>query len=600
MNDFAGMEDLLSDFLLEAGEMLSEVDSKIMDLENTPEDGSLLNEIYRGFHTIKGGAGFLNANELVELCTITENLFDKLRNRELVLTTELMVVIFSATAEVRTMFGALQQNLQPSKAPGDLIDALNAILSGDEDALPSTSFLSHGPGTMEVADQGSADWDKVYKSLTDTDNIAPVVDTPLPPKIPTAVSEANAAPAAFETHHADVSGVAANLPEVVEVASQVDRGPSIRVDTSRLDQVVNLSSEINLVKNHLTNLRTTIIQGRIEADTLDELDHSINQLDMLVANLQIAVTKTRMQPIGRLFDQYVPMLRDLGRLMGKEVELVQAGEDIEMDATLIQSLSEPLLQLVRNAIGYGGVAVESQVAAGNLKKSIVELSVRQESERVMIAISGENNDMRPEAVRAKAIENGLITAEAACELNDARCLELIFLPGYGCGMDAVKVDIHELNGEIDICAGLGQRIVITISLPLKQAVMQVLVLRLGEQSFAVPLSMMREIVSVSTGNLQQISGHATMMVRGEALPVLSLAQLIGWEQSDTSEVGVLIQSDSNSFVMLADSLVGQEDVMVKAFDVFRPKGVAAVTVSGEGEIVLILDIKELISEVLMH
>jgi len=596
MNDFAGMEDLLSDFLLEAGEMLSEVDSKIMDLEDTPEDGSLLNEIYRGFHTIKGGAGFLNANELVELCTITENLFDKLRNRDLVLSNELMVVIFSATAEVRTMFGALQQNLQPSKAPDDLIDALKAILSGDENALPATAFLQSGPGELEVAGQGVADWDKLYKSLTGEDNVAPVPETQTQPEVSAAVVEQSADVVTLDASYDNLKGVAVDDPEVV-ASLQVESEPGIRVDADRLGQVASLSSEINEVKSHLTNLRTTIIQGRIEADTLQELDQSINQLDMLVANLQIAVTKTHMQPISRLFDQCVPMVRDLGRSMGKDVELVQTGEDVEIDASLVQKLSKPLLHLVRNVVGYDGFASEVEVANDQLKKIVVELSARQESDQVQLTISGENSGMHPEAIRARAIEKGLIAAEAASKLDDIRSLELIFLPGCGGGMDTVKADIQKLNGEVDIRPELGKGTVITVSLPLKQAVMQVLILRLGEQSFAVPLSMMREIVSVSLGHLQQISGRTTMMVRGEVLPVLSLAQLIGWEQSGTPEVGVLIQSGSNSFVMSADSLVGQADVIIKTFDVFRPKGVSAVTVSSEGEIVLILDIKELLSEV---
>ena len=596
MNDFAGMEDLLSDFLLEAGEMLSEVDSKIMDLEDMPEDGSLLNEIYRGFHTIKGGAGFLNANELVDLCTITENLFDKLRNRELVLSNELMVVIFSATAEVRTMFGALQQNLQPSKAPDDLIDALNAILSGDENALPATAFLQSGPGEVEVVGQGVADWDNAYKSLTGIDNVAPASETQA---LSEAIAGQNAAATTLDTHHANFNAVYADISEVA-APFQVSSEPGIRVDAGRLDQVASLSSEINEVKSHLTNLRTTIIQGRIEADTLQELDQSINQLDMLVTNLQIAVTKTHMQPISRLFDQFVPISRDLGRSVGKDVELVQTGEDVEIDVSLIQKLSEPLLHVVRKVVGYGGLAVEGQIAADQLKKSMVELSARQESNQVKFAISGENSGMHPEVIRSRAIEKGLIAAEVASKLDDNRCLELIFLPDFGGGMETVKADIQKLSGEVDIRSGLGKGVVITVSLPLKQAVMQVLILRLGEQSFAVPLSMMREIVSVSSGHLQQISGSTTMMVRGEVLQVLSLAQLIGWEQSGPSEVGVLIQSGNNSFVMLADSLVGQTDVIVKTFDVFRPKGVAAATVSSEGEIVQILDINELLGEVNIH
>ncbi|WP_435628358.1 chemotaxis protein CheA [Candidatus Ferrigenium straubiae] len=617
MNDFAGMEELLSDFLLEAGDMLSEVDSKLMELEKHPDDSKLLNEIFRGFHTIKGGAGFLNATELVTLCHLTENLFDKLRNRELTLSAELMDVIFAATAEVRRMFGALQQNLQPGAAPADILDNLKVALSGKAVSAPVKS--QPAPAAVASAVQAPAlqamdgvDWEALYNALTGgTDIAAKVGVTRDPEKIAAAVSEEESTRKAFGRRASDVPGATVGRRDG-DVPAKEAKESTIRVDTDRLDQVLNLSGEIGLTKNRLTHLRSSIIQGGNDADTLRDLDQSVTQLDMLVVNLQNAVMKTRMQPIGRLFKKYPRLARDLARSLGKDVELVLSGEETEMDKTMIEDLNDPLVHLVRNAVDHGVETIEERIVAGKPEKSMVELSARQEGDHILITIADDGRGMRPEVIRNKAIEKGLITTEVANTLDESQCLELIFLPGFstkdeissvsgrGVGMDVVKTNIQKLNGVVNIHSEPGKGTVLTISLPLTMAILPVLILRLGEQSFAVPLSMVREILSITPDQLQQVSGRATMVVRGEVLPVLPLAQLIGWEQGPNPEVGVLMQFGNNSFILSADGFAGHDDVVIKSLDTFRPKGVAGVTMSSEGDIVLILDIKELLSDVRGH
>jgi two-component system chemotaxis sensor kinase CheA len=610
MNDFAGMEDLLSDFLLEAGEMLSEVDSKLTDLEKFPEDSKLLNEIFRGFHTIKGGAGFLNATELVALCNITENVFDKLRTRELMLGPELMVALAAATAEVRTMFDSLQQNLQPSEAPRQLIDALKAALAGQKSALPANQSLpgTGNHGAVRRAAQDVADWESLYKSLTGTENIADAGTTREQKTSAATVNPAGSGNVPLEKFTADIPGLGAGRSEVDATANDAVKS-TMRVDTDRLDKLLNISGEIGLTKSRLTNLRSDIIQGRIDADTMHELDQAVSQLEKLVVNLQSAVIKTRMQPIGRLFSKYPPLVSNLARSQGKDVELLLDGKDAELDSTLIEDLEEPLLSLLRHAVDVGVETAEERVASGKPQKCLVELSAHQEGDHILISIADDGRGMFPEAIRNKAIAKGLISREMANTLEENQCLELIFLPGFGSGdekpgsgaaMDEVKAAIQELNGTINIQSEPGKGTVINILLPLTLAILPVLVLRLGEQSFAVPLSQAGEILSVTPGKLQLVSGKPSMAVHGKVMPVLPLSQLIGWEQSGTQTVGVLVQSGKINFVMLVDSIVGRDDAVIKPFDAFRPKGVAAVTMSSDGDIVLILDIKELIGEVRAH
>ncbi|HLP98503.1 MAG TPA: chemotaxis protein CheA [Sideroxyarcus sp.] len=619
MNDFVGMEELLQDFLMEAGDMLSDVDSKLMELEKRPDDSGLLNEIFRGFHTIKGGAGFLNATELVTVCHLTENLFDKLRNRELTLSAELMDVIFAATAEVRRMFGALQQNLQPTAAPAEVLDALKDALSGKAVTVISKSAAPAAapapvaaPATAAApapAGIDNVDWNALYNAITGgTDIVKEVGATRDETQIAAAINEEESTRKAFGRRSTDVPGSTVGR-RGGDVPAAEAKETTIRVDTDRLDQVLNLSGEIGLTKNRLTHLRSDIMQGRNDADTLRELDQSVSQLDMLVVSLQNAVMKTRMQPIGRLFKKYPRLARDLARSLGKDVELVLSGEETEMDKTMIEDLNDPLVHLVRNAVDHGVETIEERIAAGKPEKSVVELSARQEGDHILITIADDGKGMRPEVIRNKAIEKGLITPEVANTLDEARCLELIFLPGFstkeqisavsgrGVGMDVVKTNIQKLNGTVSIESEAGRGTTISISLPLTLAILPVLVLRLADQSFAVPLSMVREILPVTEHELQQVSGKATMVVRGEVLPVLPLARMIGWGTSDKSEVGVLMQFGNNSFILTADGFVGHEDVVIKSLDTFRPKGVAGVTMSSEGDIVLILDIKELLVDV---
>lgn len=617
MNDFTGMEELLQDFLTEAGDMLGDVDSKLMELEKRPDDSALLNEIFRGFHTIKGGAGFLNASELVTLCHLTENLFDKLRNNQLTLSAELMDVIFAATAEVRKMFGALQQSQQPAAAPAEVIQALKDALEGRQVAAtakpaPASPAAAPAAASAPASKLDNVDWNALYNTLTGGADIVKEVGAKRDEKqIASAVNEEESTKKAFGRRSTDVPGTTVGR-RAGDVPATEAKETTIRVDTDRLDQVLNLSGEIGLTKNRLTHLRSDILTGRNDADTLRDLDQAVSQLDMLVVNLQNAVMKTRMQPIGRLFKKYPRLARDLARSLGKDVELVLHGEETEMDKTMIEDLNDPLVHLVRNAVDHGVESPEERLAAGKPEKSIVELTARQEGDHILITITDDGKGMSPEVIRNKAVEKGLITPDIANTLDESRCLELILLPGFttkeqissvsgrGVGMDVVKTNIQKLNGTVSIHSEAGHGSTFSISLPLTLAILPVLVLRLGDQSFAVPLSMVREILPVTQHELQQVSGKATMVVRGEVLPVLPLSQMIGWGSSEHSEVGVLMQFGNNSFILTADGFVGHEDVVIKSLDTFRPKGVAGVTMSSEGDIVLILDIKELLSDVRGH
>lgn len=626
MSDFGGMEDLLQDFLQEAHDLLSDVDNKLVDLEKMPDDRGLLNDIFRGFHTVKGGAGFLNATELVTLCHLTENLFDRLRNGELELTPELMDVIMAATKGVRDMFGELGQMVQPQPADQEVIAALQGALNGELPgaAHPADDVLPVTGATPSAGDVGTAepDWTALQAAVTGQSATHGEVITkaeteaavsPVAPGIATtAVTAAGAqaaAPSPFGRRTTDRPG---GQSSAARRSEERGRENTIRVDTSRLDQVLNLSGEIGLTKNRLTSLRADILAGKNDSETLHALDQAVSQLDLLVSDLQNSVMKTRMQPIGRLFQKYPRIARDLARQLGKDVELVLAGEETEVDKTMIEDLADPLIHLIRNAVDHGVEMPEERQASGKPQKSLVRLEARQEGDHIVLIIADDGKGMSAERIRAKAVEKGLISEEEANTLDERQSLNLIFLPGFstksqisdvsgrGVGMDVVKTNIQKLNGSIEIRSEPGKGSVFIISLPLTLAILPVLLVLLGDQPFALPLSLVREILPIEQQRIQEVGGKETLVVRGEVLPVISLARLLGWPLERPPEYGVFMQTAERSFILGVDSFAGRDDAVIKSLEDFRPRGVAGVTTLSNGQIVLILDMKELLADLGQH
>lgn len=620
MSDFAGMEDLLQDFLQEAHDLLSDVDNKLVDLEKMPDDRGLLNDIFRGFHTVKGGAGFLNATELVTLCHLTENLFDRLRNGELELTPELMDVIMAATKGVRDMFGELAQMVQPQPADAGVLAALQGALSGEMPAAATAATAATAAPAAPVAEPapasgtGEPDWGALHAAVTgiqpaEGEVIAKADVAPVAEAVPAATAAA-VAPSPFGRRATDRPAVQSS-----GAARRTDdraRENTIRVDTARLDQVLNLSGEIGLTKNRLTSLRADILAGKNDSETLHALDQAVSQLDLLVSDLQNSVMKTRMQPIGRLFQKYPRIARDLARQLGKDVELVLAGEETEVDKTMIEDLADPLIHLIRNAVDHGVEMPAERQAAGKAPKSLVRLEARQEGDHIVLIIADDGRGMSAERIRAKAVEKGLISEEEANTLDERQSLNLIFLPGFstksqisdvsgrGVGMDVVKTNIQKLNGSIEIRSEQGKGSVFIISLPLTLAILPVLLVLLGEQPFALPLSLVREILPIEQGRIQEVGGKETLVVRGEVLPVISLARLLGWPLEKYPEYGVFMQTAERSFILGVDSFAGRDDAVIKSLEDFRPRGVAGVTTLSNGQIVLILDMKELLADLGQH
>ena len=587
MSNLGANEELLQDFLREATELLEGVEHNLIVLEKQPKDSQLLNDIFRSFHTLKGGAGFLNLTDLVSLCHLTENLFDKLRHNELTLNGKMMDAILAATTAVNKMFKDISSGKR-TQLDSKLINLLQHLT--DTEVHQDQSGESN-----EQVKNPELNWVTLYQALTD-----------LPIQSP--LEAANASRGNSGRRSADDPNVvvsSAGRRETDKIA--ISREKTIRVDTVRLDEILNLAGEIGLVKNRLNALRGEMLQGKNETINLSSLDKSLAQLSLLVGDLQNAVMKSRMQPIAKLFQKYPRIARDLGGQLGKDVVLEISGEETKLDKTMIEELSDPLVHLVRNAIDHGIELPEQRHAAGKREKATIRLKAEQVGDRIIIEVNDDGRGMTPEALRQKALEKGLINVEQANSMDDRQSLQLIFLPGFstkeqissisgrGVGMDVVKTNIQKLNGQIEILSESGRGTTFTISLPLTLAILPVLIVQLDTQLFALPLTLVREILRINPENVQTVSGRPTVVVRDEVLPLRSLSSLLGWSQKCIPSYGIVLESTSHAFILAVDQFIGRDDVVIKPLTGIKPKGIAGATLSANGSVVLILDIEELLA-----
>jgi two-component system chemotaxis sensor kinase CheA len=488
--------------------------------------------------------------------------------------------ILAATAAVRDMFGSLAQRRQPAPAAPALLARLQSTLRGE----------AVGP-----------DWVALHAALVGAPALAA--------RAPAEAAAANATDKRYGRRASDQpggEGVPIGRRDSDRVA--VSRDATIRIDTERLDQVLNLSGEIGLARNRLNCLRRDILSGKRDGGTLAALDQAVNQLDLLVSDLQNAAMKTRMQPVGRLFQKYPRMARDLARGLGKDVDLALSGGETELDRAMIDQLSDPLVHLVRNAVDHGIEPPDERRAAGKPEKGTIRLSAHQAGDHIVIEIADDGRGMSTETLRRKAVEKGLIEPEVAAGMDDRHSLQLVFLPGLstkdqvsdlsgrGVGMDVVRNNIQNLNGRIDIESRPGAGTTMTVSLPLTMAILPVLVLKHGSQSFAVPLALVHELVPIPPESLELVGGRAVLAVRGEVLPVRTLAGLLGWEPTRAPRYGVLMQSALSTFVLAVEGYAGRDDVVIKPLTGIKPRGVAGASLTGEGTVVLVLDMEALLAQ----
>ncbi|WP_115540238.1 chemotaxis protein CheA [Xanthomonas campestris] len=538
-------DDIAADFIVEAQEILDRLGEQLVSLEQAPDEADQLNAVFRGFHTLKGGAGFLAIKPMVELCHAAEETLGMARSGQAVLQAH--------------HFDAAQQSL----------DYLQAML----DAMGSGDPVPHAPASL----------------------IAQFDAKSGPPAVKSAPKAA--ALAAVPAGQASAAAGAKAAPKAAAKSGGAEAEQTVRVDTKRLDAIVNLIGELVLSRNRLKTLRTRLRD--------EELDRAVSTLDIATARLQTAVMRTRMQPVSKVFSRFPKVARDVARTLSKEVELELIGAETELDRNLVEALADPLVHLVRNAIDHGIESPALREATGKPRSGHVRLSAQQEGDYVSIEIQDDGAGIDPERLREIARNKGLIDAEAAARLSTDECLHLIFMPGFstkaevtdisgrGVGMDVVQSRIRELSGQIQIQSELGRGSRFMIRVPLTLAILPTLLVQAGEAVYALPLARVVEVLHAPQSSLGWFDGRAVLDRRSHTLPLIDLRRWLGVpaEQPPLLTV-VLLQAGETRFGLVVDQVRGREEVVIKPLPraLRGLPGYAGATLIGDGRMALILDV----------
>ena len=621
---FGGDEDILQDFLVEAGEILELLSEQLVDLEQNPADSDLLNAIFRGFHTVKGGAGFLQLEALVNCCHSAENVFDTLRNHKRKVTSELMDVVLKALDNVNAMFEEVRRCDVLTPAPQELIERLDQLalpegeaaiysaapagadqgdITDDEfeqllDALNGDDAAPAAAGEIAVASSVASDNgdinDDEFEALLDQlhgkgGSPTATAKKPKPAKIPT-VAKASAEPALAKAPPRDAAPAAAET--------------SVRVDTKRLDDIMNMVGELVLVRNRLQRLSDQSEDG--------QMHKAVANLDVVTTDLQAAVMQTRMQPIKKVFGRFPRVVRDLARSLKKEINLVMHGEDTDLDKNLVEALSDPLVHLVRNSVDHGIENPAERERAGKPRVGTITLSAEQEGDHILLLITDDGAGMNADVLRRKAVEKGMYDQGGADRLTDQECYNLIFAAGFstrdqvsdvsgrGVGMDVVKTKISQLNGQLNVVSKLGEGSSIVIKVPLTLAIMPTLMIMLADQSFALPLVNVVEIFHLNLNKTNVVDGRECVVVREKVFPLFHIKRWLirGGAESVEPENGhvVIVSMGTRQVGFVVDQLVGQEEVVIKPLGrgLQGTPGMAGATITGDGRIALIIDVPSLL------
>lgn len=740
-------EDILQDFLVEAGEILELLQEQLVELENNPDDSNLLNAIFRGFHTVKGGAGFLSLTELVDACHGAENVFDILRTGKRRVTSELMDVILQALDAINQMFSNVQnrQPLEPASPellhalhrlsepesadelhasevvavtpePEMSLDTFDAAVSlevegGSENQLSDSidditedeferlldelhgtaapagkvaavtpavtpTVIPAGPVASATDDITDDEFEAILDQLHGKGSFVPashepagatpaaVTQTPAvtaakssssadeiseddfeslldelhgkgkAPAGPVAVAKAAepvkaAAVAKAEPAAANAVAKPAAKAEPVKAAEPAKAAPiaaaaardkdgddgkgsanaaqadtTVRVDTKRLDQIMNMVGELVLVRNRLVSL-SSVAQN-------EEMSKAISNLDVVTADLQGAVMKTRMQPIKKVFGRFPRVVRDLARSLQKEINLELEGEETDLDKNLVEALADPLVHLVRNSVDHGIEMPDVRAKNGKPRTGLVKLAAQQAGDHILLTIQDDGAGMDPEKLKSIAIKRGVLDPDAAARMSDTEAFNLIFAPGFstkeqisdisgrGVGMDVVKTKINQLNGTVHIHSKLGQGTLLEIKVPLTLAILPTLMVVVGKQPFALPLATVNEIFHLDLAKTNIVDGQLTIVVRNKAIPLFYLEHWLvrGSDRKLRREQGhvVIVQIGTQQVGFVVDSLVGQEEVVIKPLDALLQgtPGMAGATITSDGGIALILDVPNLL------
>ena len=632
------MQEILEDFLVEAFELIEQIDHDLIELESRPDDLELLNSIFRVAHTVKGSSSFLNFDVLTKLTHKMEDVLNKARHGELQITPDIMDVVLESVDKMKTLLNCIRDNGNDTAIGMDIepiCARLAAVADGTavqnsptpeqstpqaatpEQAAPSEpAQAAPEQAAPSMANQPEIDVNSLsdaeveaeierllkIRKAEDTARRAqkaqnPAAPSPAPKPAP---KPATPPPAVKKVPAAG----GANSPAAME--------QTIRVEVKRLDQLMNLSGELVLSKNRLLTIYDELQERYDGEQFLDKLNQVANSLSIITTDIQLAVMKTRMQPVSKVFSKFPRIVRDLSRELGKQIELEISGEETELDKSIIEEIGDPIMHMIRNSCDHGVEDPAARVAAGKSEKGVVQLKAYNEGNHIIIEIADDGKGMDPDMLKVKCIEKNLITEKEADQMSDKEAFALIFKPGFstaqkvtsvsgrGVGMDVVKTNIEKLNGIIEIDSEPGKGSVFKLKIPLTLAIMQSLLVGAQEEYYAIPLASVMETIRVPIESIYTIEGKNVLRLRDEVISLVRLADVFNVKQvfeSDSQAYVVIIGVAEAKLGVIIDTLVGQEEIVIKSMGDYLQNipGIAGATIRGDGRVTLIVDVSSMMN-----
>lgn len=627
------MKEIMEDFLIEAFELIEQIDHDLVELEANPEDLELLNRIFRVAHTVKGSSSFLNFDVLTELTHHMEDVLNKARKGELKITPDIMDVVLESVDMMKGLLESIRDNGSDAAAGIDIKNICVRLTQISEGEAPSAAAEAPAapapepvkePEPATPAEEAAPEVsDAELSKLSDSEVEAEIerllkvrkaedqarrASKGIAPKSPEEIAPATSAapapaarPAPSRERDTDKKVPAASS------SSAVAQEQTIRVEVKRLDHLMNLIGELVLGKNRLLKIYDDV-EERYEGEKfLEELNQVVSSLSLVTTDIQLAVMKTRMLPIAKVFNKFPRMIRDLSRDLGKQIDLEISGEETELDKSIVEEIGDPLVHIIRNSCDHGIEDPETRKAMGKPEKGLVQLKAYNEGNHIVVEIVDDGKGLDADMLKSKSIEKGIITEREADAMSEKEAFGLIFRPGFstaakvtnvsgrGVGMDVVKTNIEKLNGIIDIESEVGKGTVMKLKIPLTLAIIQSLLVGTQEEFYAIPLASVLETVRVPIDDIYTIDGKNVLRLRDEVLSLVRLSDVFGVEKvfdgGDHTYV-VIIGVAEAKLGIIVDTLVGQEEIVIKSMGDYLQNipGIAGATIRGDGRVTLIIDV----------
>jgi len=620
------MKEIFDSFLVETKELLEKLDLDLVELEQDPTNIDLLNQIFRSFHTIKGTSGFLGLVRMQKVTHKCEDLLNKLRKQEATLTSDLMDVILESYDTLKKLLSVIENEKNENINIDSTVEALEQALKNIEDQKNQNQFdeIANVKDDKKAAvdnQKEKIDEEKRQKQISEqrseTVKNKQERKTIEKAELRQAKEKDNIENGKHKEEYksAEVQKVETRKSDATAQALMKKQESSIRVDVERLDELLNIVSELVLGRNRLLQVNAEVSLEYEGTKIARDLADTSKQIDLMTTELQLAVMKTRMVKIGKVFNKFPRLVRDLSKDFGKEIRLEISGEDTELDKTLIEEINDPLVHLIRNAADHGIELPETRIKKGKDSVGTIKLFAEHEGNNIIITVEDDGKGMDPEILKRKAVEKGLISPEKAAEMGKQEAFNLIFMPGFstaekvtnisgrGVGMDVVKTNVTKLRGIINIESTVDVATKFIIKLPLTLAIIQGLLVEISNETVVIPLNSVIEVVRILPKDIYSINRNEVIKLRDSVLPLLSIGKILYEEENNLHDKEwqyvVVVGIAEKRFGIKVDNLIGQKEVVIKSLGVYLGaiEGISGSTIMGDGKVVMILDIGELIHHV---